>query len=104
MDPTDRYSPPLTSLYYSSSPNMSSLAKTQSGELDKDSKPSYDQVHLRTSDAPEGEVAHYHGATVSLDHNVNAILQNPLAGIPKVSKCFDRVGNITDTSLHRTSS
>lgn len=64
---------------------MSSLAKTQSGEIDKDIKPLYDQVNLQTSDAPEEE-AHYHGATVSLDHNVNAILQNPLAGVPRVSR------------------
>jgi hypothetical protein len=63
---------------------MTSLSKTQSGELDKDSKPSYDHVNLQTSDAAN-EDAHYHGGTVSLNRNVNAILQNPLAGVPRVS-------------------
>lgn len=65
------------------SATMSSLSKKQSLEPDKDSKVSHDHVQLDTSDAPE-EAPHYQGATVSLQHNVNAILQNPLAGIPQV--------------------
>ena len=68
-----------------SPPSMSSLHQQASMDKDKDSKQSDEHVKLDTADAHEA--AHYHGPTVSLDHNVHALLQNPLAGIPRVRVC-----------------